>query len=126
MFKKSWCNKASLFSQRDADFSPSVSTEVLFYIFFLSIIKRDAGLCHQFVQTMNGCLWSGKLSRWLFSNLAAPTVSRFEIRKHVIYSPSTLCSHNRQSPLQHTTAFQYDLKITLSSPSVHHRHHLQP
>lgn len=54
---------------------------VIFFFFIL-----DVGLYHQFVQTMNGRFCSDKLSPWLFSNLAALTVSCIEIRKHVIHS----------------------------------------
>lgn len=103
-----------------ADFG---STEFIFGHF-----KQDVGLYHQFVQTMNGRYCSDKLSPWLFSNLAALTVSCFEIRKHVIHSP-TLTAATRDSrpfntPLHlNVSTFLSTMWVWFTSPPTHH--HLQ-
>lgn len=81
--------------------------EILFY--FCWFISFKTLLYHLFALTMNDCFSSNKLSLslslypWPLSNLAALTVSCFEIRKHVIYSPALTAaitdSHPFNTPL---------------------------
>lgn len=60
--------------------SPNGSTESISGHF-----KQDVGL-YLFKLWMAAFAWTSSLSPWLFSNMAALTVSCFEIRKHVIHS----------------------------------------
>lgn len=78
--------------------------------YILVHFKQDFGLYHQFVQTMNDRFCSDKLSPWLCSNLAALTVSCFEIRKHVIYSPALTAAIIDSQPFNTTLFLRNDLK----------------
>lgn len=104
-------------------FCPNGSKELIFGHF-----KQDVGLYHQFVQAMNGRFCSDKLSPWLFSNLAALTVSCFEIRKHVIHSPTLTAAIRDSGPFNtplhlNVSTFLSTLWVWFTSPPTHH--HLQ-
>lgn len=70
--------------------------------------KQKAGLFHQFnfwvfffsffFKTMNDCFCSEKLAPWTLSNLAALTLSCFEMTKHVLYSPAVTAAMTDSRP----------------------------